>query len=208
MASQNDDYGLDGLDIDRIFTKALETVKRNQGKKHIESSNPFYEYDNPAYNPGMFLETHCNQAKIHNYSEMEKLLKEFCNKYSSDAIVTSAGKSEGYGNPKNALDIWALQIPATEKPEQTGFFVAGHHPEFSGPETVYLIAERLLLSYHSGNENVKRSESVHKQALFNRISTGVEYRLRARSLSSPKMTGTQNHTGRGQLSLLRSLEKC
>lgn len=109
--------------------------------------------DNVDYQRGMFIDTTCSKAEIHSYGDMYDLLKKL--ETPSDVKLYSIGKSEGYGGPDNALDIWALIMPATEKAEKTAFFVAGHHPEPSGPEAVYLIAERLLGSYHSDNKNVK-----------------------------------------------------
>lgn len=113
------------------------------------------EHENPDYKRGMFIDTSCGEARIHSYRDMETLLKGFQTRYPSDVKMVSAGKSEGYSTPENSLDVWALHMFATEKPEQTAFFIAGHHPEYSGPETVYLVAQRLLESYHAGNRNVK-----------------------------------------------------
>lgn len=115
----------------------------------------YTEYDTSDYHRGMFADTKCNSAKVHSYGEMESLLKQMQGKYPSDVKPVSTGKSQGYGGPENALDVWLLHMLATKEPKRTAFFIAGHHPEYSGPETIYALAERLLKSYHTGNPNVK-----------------------------------------------------
>jgi hypothetical protein len=115
----------------------------------------YTEYDNPAYHRGMFIDTNCKQAWVHNYKEMEDMLRMLISSYPSDVRMLSAGKSEGYGGPENKLDVWGIEVFATEKPDRTAFFFSGHHPEYSGPETVYLIAKHIMESHYLDNQNVK-----------------------------------------------------
>ena len=122
-----------------------------------ELVSTYTEHDNPDYKRGMFINTQCRGNNVHSYHEMNQLLRELNAKYPSDTQLFSAGKSEGYGSPDNALDVVGIHIFATDEPKQTAFFVGGHHPnEWSGSETVYLVAERLLQSYHGGNPNAHR----------------------------------------------------
>lgn len=148
------------IDFSELIDKALlKCSEYFNGEVDSESSrcyNPYSEHDSPDYKGDMFIDTSCDEAKIHSYSEMEALLRDLQTVYPVDAKVISAGKSEGYGGLENALDVWVLSMPATDKPKRTTFLVAGHHPEYSGPETVYLLAKRLLESYQAGNENVRK----------------------------------------------------
>jgi len=116
----------------------------------------YSEHDNPKYQRGMFIDTRCNKSKIHSYREMKGLLEELQKKYSSDVEMFPAGKSEGYGSPNNALDVWGLHLFATEKPERTAFFVAGHHLlEWTGSETVYELAKRTLESHYTDQKHLQ-----------------------------------------------------
>ena len=135
---------------DRLQARLTEYTPRDS-----QNGSVYREYDTPNYHRGSFINTECNVAQVHSYSQMESLLRDLQIDYPSDVAILSAGRSQGYGGYENALDVWVLHMPATESPTNTAFFIAGHHPEFSGPETAYLLAERLLKSYHSGNENVK-----------------------------------------------------
>jgi len=112
---------------------------------------------NKAYQPGMFLDTSCRSPELHSYSGMYNLLRALEKSYPDDVKLFNVGESEGYGSSENALEIPGIHIIATEEPKRTVFFVAGHHPEYSGPEAAYLIAERLLTAYHMDrNPNVQK----------------------------------------------------
>jgi hypothetical protein len=110
----------------------------------------------PTYTRSMFFDVTCQENRIYDYKEMQKNLEELANSY--DRVeLTSIGKSQGYGGPENAVDVWSLYICPDGRSEKTVFFVGGHHgPEFSGNVTPYLLAKRLLESREKGNPYVKK----------------------------------------------------
>ena len=141
--------------LSKMLDRAFELVAQRSPEEEEDDIFPYYRYADPAYEYDMFYDTECEQAQVHNSTEMLELMKELEDKYRSEVKVEQIGQSLGLYVPENSIPIHALHMFATEEPERTAFFVAGHHPERSGPETVYLLAKRLLESYHKGNENVK-----------------------------------------------------
>lgn len=107
------------------------------------------------YRPGKFIDVSCSSATIHSYGDMYSKLEELSERYPDDVILFKVGESEGYGGSDNSRVIPGIHITATEESERTVFIVAGHHPEYSGPEAAYLIAERILESYEANNPNVR-----------------------------------------------------
>ena len=96
------------------------------------------------YAPGTFIDVSCKAAKISDYRTMYGMLEKLSKRFPNDSTFFKVGESRGFGAHENSLEIPGIHIKATDKPERTAFFVAGHHPEYSGPEAAYLIAERLL----------------------------------------------------------------
>ncbi len=107
------------MDYSRMWGKIEDRIRVQQPRL-----NAYSERDNPDYHRNTFIDTECNTAKVHSYQEMRLLLAELQSKYPKDAEMFSAGKSEGYGSPDNALDVWGIHLYAIEKSEQTAFFVA------------------------------------------------------------------------------------
>ena len=139
------------MDYSKMWGNIEEQIKDQQLRL-----NAYREYDSPDYHRNAFIDTGCNNAKVHSYRGMQSLLEELQRSYPADISIFSAGKSEGYGLPDNALDIYGIHLYATEKPKRTALFVSGHHPhEWSGSETVYELARRMLESYHAKNQNIR-----------------------------------------------------
>jgi hypothetical protein len=106
------------------------------------------------YRLGTFIDVSSRSAKVHDYRSMYALLKKLSERYPNDTEFFKVGESRGYGGSKNSLEIPGIHIKAAEQSERTAFVIAGHHPEYSGPEAAYLLAERLLAAYENRNSHV------------------------------------------------------
>lgn len=166
MPSKEENQGIEEFVLEQVKAQVdmgeiYRTLKQHAQEKprkvidHELVSN-YRAYDAPDYQRGTFIDTQFRGGDIHDYHEMQQMLEELNTRYPGDTELLLLPESEGYGNPDNALPIVCFQLPATQKSERTVFFVSGHHKgEWSGSEATYLIAKRLLGSYHAGNSAVK-----------------------------------------------------
>lgn len=134
---------------------------------------------NTGYQNGTYLKTNCGEASISSYDRMNDKLKELRSTYSGVEIIP-VGKSMGYRGYENALPIVSFHILPTDTEQTNVYFVAGLHPEeWSGSETVYLIAERLLDSYRRGNANVQELRKNTRLIFVPQLSPDIYYNLAA-----------------------------
>jgi len=106
------------------------------------------------YRPGTYFDVSCEAAEKPSYESIEKELRAIESDYPNDVELFSAGESEGYGGPENALPIWGIHLKATDESKRTIYLGAGHHPEISGPLSSCLIARRLLEPHYDQKESV------------------------------------------------------
>ena len=120
---------------------------------------PIIPYNSRAppdkYHRGMFFDVSCYSTEVFSYGKMRSELEKLKSEYPDDVHLFSAGQSEGFGGPDNSLEVIGMHIPATGEPERTVFFAAGHHPEYSGPQTAFLIAKGILKKYCNDDKAVQ-----------------------------------------------------
>jgi hypothetical protein len=149
--------------VQRSIDKAMEKIRLLSQQRQFPVNADFGSGGLPSLNDGIsnykrdtFFDTSCHEAKVYNYREMYSLLQQLSDQY-DEVKLTSCGKSEGYGGPEYALDVWSLHILPTEEPISVDFFVGGQHIcENSGSVTAYMIGMRLLESFKAGNPHVHK----------------------------------------------------
>jgi len=106
------------------------------------------------YTPCSIFEISYTSNYVRNYQEAIEYLKEI-NGIQSNIPVSSIGKSRGYPGNHEPLDIFAVDLFATEKSKRTIFIVGGfHRGEEGSSESVLSLLENIVNS--SDNPNLRK----------------------------------------------------